>query len=82
LLPAEKLEKHKMHVSKLEKKFLLTLLQNAKHYHITRQENLEFLGEFDGLDLNFPAFFSVFSVFQRYQKERHLQSQKGNLKTG
>jgi hypothetical protein len=27
---------------------LLTLVQSAKYYHITRQENLEFLGEFDG----------------------------------
>jgi hypothetical protein len=27
---------------------LLTLVQNAKYYHIARQENLEFLGEFDG----------------------------------
>ena len=24
------------------------MVQNAKYYHITRQENLEFLGEFDG----------------------------------
>jgi hypothetical protein len=35
-------------LSELEKNFLLTLLQNAKHCHITRQENLEFLGAFDG----------------------------------
>ena len=35
-------------IGKLEKKFLLTLVQSAKYYHITRQENLEFLGEFDG----------------------------------
>ena len=31
-----------------KKKFLLTLVQSAKYYHITRQGNLEFLGEFDG----------------------------------
>ena len=35
-------------ISKLDKIFVLTLVQNAKYYHITRQENLEFLGEFDG----------------------------------
>ena len=34
--------------SELEKIFLLTLVQNAKCYCITRQENPEFLGEFDG----------------------------------
>ena len=34
--------------SELEKIFLLTLVQNAKCYRITRQENPEFLGEFDG----------------------------------
>ena len=34
--------------SELEKIFLLTLVQNAKCYLITRQENPEFLGEFDG----------------------------------
>ena len=34
--------------SELEKIFLLTLIQNAKCYRITRQENPEFLGEFDG----------------------------------
>ena len=36
------------HISRLEKVFLLSLVQNAKCYHITRQENLEFLGEFAG----------------------------------
>ena len=35
-------------MSELEKIFLLTLVQNAKCYRITRQENPEFLGEFDG----------------------------------
>ena len=35
-------------MGKLEKNFLLTLVQSVKYYHITRQENLEFLGEFDG----------------------------------
>ena len=35
-------------IGKLEKKFLLTLVQSAKYYHITRQENNEFLREFDG----------------------------------
>ena len=35
-------------ISELEKIFLLTLVQNAKCYCITRQENPEFLGEFDG----------------------------------
>ena len=35
-------------ISELEKIFLLTLVQNAKCYRITRQENPEFLGEFDG----------------------------------
>ena len=34
--------------SELEKIFLLTLVQNAKCYRITRQENPEFLGEFAG----------------------------------
>jgi hypothetical protein len=34
--------------SELEKIFLLTMVQNAKCYRITRQENPEFLGEFDG----------------------------------
>ena len=34
--------------SELEKIFLLTLVQNAKCYRITRQENPEFLGEFHG----------------------------------
>ena len=34
--------------SELEKIFLLTLVQNAKCYCITRQENPECLGEFDG----------------------------------
>ena len=45
-----KCEKLKMHeyISRLEKIFLLSLVQNAKCYHITRQENLEFLGEFPG----------------------------------
>jgi hypothetical protein len=27
---------------------LLTLVQSAKYYHVTRQENHEFLGEFNG----------------------------------
>ena len=35
-------------ISELEKIFLLTLVQNAKCYCIARQENPEFLGEFDG----------------------------------
>ena len=35
-------------ISRLEKNFLLTLVQGAKYYPITRQENLEFLGEIDG----------------------------------
>ena len=36
------------YISRLEKIFLLSLVQNAKCQHITRPENLEFLGEFDG----------------------------------
>ena len=35
-------------ISRLEKISLLTLVQGAKYYPITRQENLEFLGEIDG----------------------------------
>ena len=35
-------------ISELEKIFLLTMVQNAKCYRITRQENPEFLGEIDG----------------------------------
>ena len=35
-------------ISEVEKIFLLTMVQNAKCYRITRQENPEFLGEFDG----------------------------------
>ena len=35
-------------ISRLEKIFLLALVQGAKYYPITRQENLEFLGEIDG----------------------------------
>ena len=35
-------------ISELEKIFLLTMVQNAKCYRITRQENPEFLGEFNG----------------------------------
>ena len=34
--------------SELEKIFLPTMVQNAKCYRITRQENPEFLGECDG----------------------------------
>ena len=36
------------YMSRLEKIFLLSLVQNAKCQHITRPENLEFLGEFAG----------------------------------
>ena len=36
------------YISRLEKFFLLSLVQNAKCQHITRPENLEFLGEFAG----------------------------------
>jgi hypothetical protein len=32
----------------LKKNFWLSLLQNAKCYHIKTQQNLEFLGKFDG----------------------------------
>ena len=32
----------------LKKNFWLTLLQNAKYYHIKPQQNLEFLGKLDG----------------------------------
>ena len=32
----------------LKKFFWLSLLQNAKCYHIKTQQNLEFLGKFDG----------------------------------
>ena len=35
-------------VSRLEKISLLTLVQGAKYYPITRQENLEILGEIGG----------------------------------
>ena len=58
-------------LSELEKNFLLTLLQNAKHCHINGQENLEFLGEFDGggAKITSNSGISNFEIKTQFQKD-------------
>ena len=69
-------------ISELEKIFLLTLVQNAKCYCITRQENPEFLGEFDG-GAKTPSNSGVISfeyreIWERYASLTNKQTNKMN----
>ena len=54
-------------ISRLEKNFLLTLVQGAKYYPITRQENLEFLGEIDG-----GAKITSNSGMSHFERKTHI----------
>ena len=69
MLYAQNVEKMS-NTSELEKIFLLTLVQNAKCYCITRQENPEFLGEFDG-GAKTPSNSGVISFEYREIRERY-----------
>ena len=68
--------------SELEKIFLLTLVQNAKCYCITRQENPEFLGEFDGgaktTSNSGVISFEYREIRERYASLTNKQTNKQN----
>ena len=68
--------------SELEKIFLLTLVQNAKCYRITRQENPEFLGEFDGgaktTSNSGVISFEYREIWERYASLTNKQTNKMN----